>query len=256
MIRLPRTFHALIPFAIVATVTLPNPAGATVVSPISYDLVNDWSDAQNPNGAWSYNYNDTPIGINQAFWWGGIGWGNNSLGDGAIMKGSYPTGVPDPFSGIPLDPPHDWVPGDVMMHALSIPYGGGSTFLNVTWTSPADGMISISGRAWDGEIYSDRDVAWSLMVGGQAIAGRSSTYGLYRNDAAAQFSSNLFGNNSLNNIPVTQGETVEFLVATDTYYGHFVGVQETITLVPEPGAASLLTGGAIVFCLIRRLARK
>jgi hypothetical protein len=242
-----------LPSAIILSAILSPGLAQALPTSSTYDLVNDWSDTQNPNGAWSYNWDATPISVHQNFWWGQGGWGYNDLGDGAILKGSYPTGVPDPFTGTPLDPPHDWVPGDVMMHALSLPYGGGSTCVNVTWTSPANGTIDLSGRAWDGEIFADRDVAWSLLVGGQTIASRSSVIGLYRSDAGAQFSSNLIGNSSLTDIPVTQGEVVEFMVATDTYYGHFVGVQENIVLtVPEANSARLLVAGLVGLWSFRR----
>ncbi|HEV2207862.1 MAG TPA: hypothetical protein VG167_03755 [Verrucomicrobiae bacterium] len=216
------------------------------VKAASFALVNNWSDTQNPNGVWSYNQGNSPITVSQPLFWGQVAWSYLWFGDGAILRGSAPTGI-DPF-GTPVPPAHDWLPGDVMMHALSIPYGGDSTFLNVTWTSPADGIIDIAGRAWDGLIIPTRDVAWSLSVGGQTIASRSSVFGLYRTDAAAQFSNNLLPGASLSGIPVTQGEVVRFQVATDTYYGEFVGVQEDITLnpVPEPAVLSFVLAGLLV----------
>jgi hypothetical protein len=164
----------------------------------------------------------------QQFWWGQSGWGYLWIGDGCIIKGSYFEGLTDPW-GNPIGPAFDWQPGDVMMHALSLPYGGDSTFLNVKWTSPENSMIDIAGRAWDGEIFADRDVAWVLVVGGKTIAQRASVIGLHRADAGAQFDANLTGDNSLKHIRVNKGEVVEFRVMTDTYYGHFVGVEETIT---------------------------
>jgi hypothetical protein len=221
-----------------------------------YTLGGDWSDTQNPHGAWSYNYNNSPIAVHQTFWWGQAGWGTSSIGDGSILRGNPADGMTDPW-GNTVPPAHDWQPGDVMMHALSIPYGGASTFLNVQWTSPMDGTIDILGRAWDGQIFSDRDVAWALIVGGEIVAQRSSTIGLYRTDAGAQFASNVTGGNSLQDIPVAQGDVVEFRVISQTYYGHFVGIEETITLtpVPEPGSASL--GAAILgVFMLRRFALK
>ena len=195
----------------------------------NYNLTRDWSDTQNPNGVWSYNYNTTPISTHQTFWWGQAGWGDLWIADGSILKGFYPTGMTDPWGNL-VGPPHDWQTNDVMMHALSVPYGGQSTFLNVTWTSPADGTIDIIGRAWDGEIFADRDVAWELIVGGQVIAQRNSVQGLYRTNFNARFAANLVPGQRLKNIPVTKGEVVEFRVIAMTYYGHFVGVEESITL--------------------------
>ncbi len=218
-----------------------------------YDLNSDWSDTSNPNGAWSYNLGSAPISQHQTFWWGQSGWGYLWIGDGAILRGSSPGGMLDPWGSL-VPPPHDWQPTDVVLHALSIPYGGDTTFLNVTWTSPADGTIDISGRAWDAQIYADRDVRWVLTVGGETFAARSSVQGLYRTDAGAQFGSNLAAAHGLNAIPVTAGEVVEFAVVAQTYYGHFVGLDETIsfTAVPEPGPALLLLLSAALLQGLRK----
>jgi hypothetical protein len=202
-------------------------------TPRTYSLNANWSNTANPNGVWSYNQNASPITTFQTFWWGQPGWGYLWLGDGCIMKGSsYPEGMLDPW-GNPLQPPHDWRSGDVVLHALSIPYGGDTTFVNITWTAPADGRIDISGRAWDAVIFPDRDVSWSLIVGGEIVAQRSSVRGIFRKDKEAKFSENQVAGHSLTHIRVTQGEVVEFRVSTSTYYGHFVGVEELVRFTPE-----------------------
>ena len=120
-----------------------------------------------------------------------------------------------------------------MMHALSKPYGGDMTFVNVTWTSPGEGVVDISGRAWDGWIFTDRQVGWSLTVGGKTIAKRASVGGIFRGDRSAKFNANLVGNHSLSGIPVSKGDVVEFRVTAGSYYGQFVGVEEQITLKPK-----------------------
>ena len=225
--KLPSIQRPSAPFLVTALLLIQS-ATIALAEKHTYSLTEDWSDTQNPNGVWSYNYNSSSIGTYQAFWWGGTGWGDLWLGDGAILKSDYPIGL-DPW-GNPILPPHDWQTNDVMMHALSEPYGGLTTFLNVTWTSPADGKIDISGRAWEGEIFADRDVAWMLIVNGEVFAQRESVQGLYRTDAGAKFSANLVGGHSLKNIPVAEGDVVEFRVIATTYYGHFLGVEENITL--------------------------
>jgi hypothetical protein len=142
------------------------------------------------------------------------------------------------------------------MHATSVSYGGPSAYLDINWTAPGDGIISITGSAWDDGFYADRDANWWLSVGGTTIASHGSVYGLVRTDSAAQFSNNLLPGDSLTGITVTAGEVVEFAVATDTYVGHFVGVQEDITLntsVPDPCSTLGLLGGA--FALIGALKR-
>jgi hypothetical protein len=217
-----------LPAALASAFALLNLASTACAEESIYDLNRDWSNTQNPNGAWSYNQSITPIATFQQFWWGQSGWGYLSIGDGCIIKGSYFAGLTDPWGNV-IGPAFDWQPGDVMLHALSRPYNGETNFVNVKWTSPGDGFIDISGRAWDGEIFPDRDVAWSLIVAGQTVAQRKSTIGVRRDDPAAQFRSNLLEDQSLRNIRVRKGDVVEFRVVTATYYGHFVGVNETIT---------------------------
>jgi hypothetical protein len=198
-----------------------------------YNLTTDWSNGSNPNGVWSYNQNSAPISLFQTFWWGQSGWGYMWIGDGCILKAEpYPTGVTDPW-GTTLAPAHDWKAGDIILAALSLPYGGDTTFVNVRWTSPADGTINIIGRAWDAQIFSDRDMSWSLMVGGKTVAQRSSVRGIFRKDNEARFSANQVNGHSLDGIPVTRGEVVEFRVVATTYYGHFVGLQEQILFKPK-----------------------
>jgi hypothetical protein len=228
MKTLRRTLRCWLLVTAIFTFALLLSTGTARASKTIYDLNGDWSNDQNPNGAWSYNWNDAPISQFQTFWWGQAGWGYNWLGDGCVIKGSYFAGIIDPFGNL-IEPAFDWQPGDVMMHALSLPYGGDSIFVNVRWTSPGDGWIEISGTAWDGEIFSDRDVAWMLIVGGNTIAQRQSVIGVHRDDAGARFDSNLLAGNSLKHIRVAAGDVVEFRVLTDTYYGHFVGINETIT---------------------------
>lgn len=220
-------------FTLASILALLQSAATASAAKTTYDLNKDWSNTQNPNGVWSYNDNDVPISVFQQFWWGQSGWGYLALGDGCIIKGSYFEGLTDPW-GNPIAPAFDWQPGDVMLHALSRPYGGDTTFLNVKWTSPGDGIIDIAGRAWDGQIFADRDVAWKLIVGDTTIAERRSVIGLHRIDAGSKFESNLIGNNSLKHIRVKKGDIVEFRVMTDTYYGHFVGIEETITFTGRP----------------------
>lgn len=195
-----------------------------------YSVNADWSGTQNPSGTWSYNYNDAVITEYQTFWWGQPGWGYNWLGDGGILKGPALSSGTDPF-GNPVTPPHDWQSNDVVLHALSIPYGGDTTFLNVKWASPASGRIDISGRAWDAQIASDRDVSWTLALNGETYAQRPSVRGLYRTNLEAQFEANLVGSHILTNVLVRQGDILEFRVVAQTYYGHFVGLE--LNIVPQ-----------------------
>jgi hypothetical protein len=242
--------------AAAASLVLLQSAEITSAALFNYNVNTDWSDTQNPNGVWSYNYGDSPIGMHQTFFWGGAGWGVYDFGEASLLKGNpIAAGTPDPFGGT-TPAPHDWLPGDVIMAAISIPYGGASTFINVRWTAPGDGTIDITGRAWDGMIqpYGDRDVAWQLLVGGQTIAQHLSTVGVSRGDAAAQFANNLLPGQSLTGIPVLMGDVVELRAISETYYGAFMGLDENIALtaVPETGSVPLILAGLAVIAALRK----
>ena len=69
-------------FLISAAVLILKAPNASATSSLHYNLVDDWSDTQNPTGPWSYNLNTSPITTYQTFWWGQSGWGYFSVGDG------------------------------------------------------------------------------------------------------------------------------------------------------------------------------
>jgi len=186
----------------------------------TYDLSKDWSSTENPNGAWSYNHSTSPI-TQSLSWQGHTGWGYRRDAAGCIIQ----LGDPKPST-----PRHDMHKGDIVMHALSMPSQGDSKFVNVTWTSPAPGIIDLGGRAWDAAIAQDRDMTWSLMVGGRKVAQRSALRGISREDRDAHFNANRSGNSDLTGIPVKRGTRVEFRLATVTHYGHFAGIELQITL--------------------------
>ena len=189
----------------------------------TYDLTANWSSTQNPNGVWSYNHSASPI-TKPLTWEGNAGWGYLPHADGCVIKLNNPDPCTGGYAG------YDRKSGDVVMHALSQHYEGATKFVNVTWTSPSDGSIDIQGKAWDAGVFKDRDMSWSLIVGGKTIAQKASVRGVLRKDNAAQFASNLVAKEKLTGIPVTRGTCVEFRIATSTFYGQFVGVEEQIVL--------------------------
>src|SRR5690348_15316828 len=95
------------------------------VGALNFDLVSDFSTVQNPNGPWSYELNGVPISASLPAGPGfiGPGWGYIFNYDSSITVAQAAGG-------------NDVQPGDVLMHAPSVPYGGPSTYLDVKWTSP------------------------------------------------------------------------------------------------------------------------
>ncbi len=196
---------------------------------ITYDLQQDFSTTQNPNGVWSYDLGGSPI-TSQISGVYGTGWcymtGAYGYYDGSIIIGAASGGL---------------TPGSIAIHTYS--FGGDDS---ITWTSPAAGTIDISGLAWD-EDFGGRDAKWTLTVGGQTIAFCPSIDGIQSTDAQASFANNVVSGESLNNIPVCAGDVVAFTPHTTTQYGHFMGVNMDVvmTTVPEPSTFVLFSIGAI-----------
>ena len=201
-----------------------------------YDVGADWSYTSNPNGVWSYNQGTTPL-PSVVPNWGGV------PGE-TFWAGSYPP-VPavTPAWGMAAtamtgDIAH-WAPGDVIGHSTNF-FGVAA---NITWTSPGDGTIGISGEAWDANHDAGRDDMWKLLIGGVLIAERGSVFGIARSDGTAQFANNLQPGKSLSGYSVAPGDTVVFEIDALTSYGHFVGVDLTINYdngaaTPEPSTTA------------------
>ena len=143
-------------------------AGATV-----YDLEAQWSDANNPNGPWTYreDLSALPLVAN---------WGPGQFPDGrrylAVCLGSVrmsqATFCQDglrlsqlrTISGL------DWQRGDIIVHTTDSSNGVGEGLANVLFTSPVAGPVTISGDVWSARTSLSRANDWSLLVNGVAKA--------------------------------------------------------------------------------------
>ena len=116
------------------------PKPPPIVDPVSrsYDLAGDFSDLNNPNGAWSYRdaagnlipasvagWLPDQLGLEQPAWADSEqfapGW---ALSNGGSLVGPHPE--------------YDWPVDTVMSHGPSL----------VRWKAPGDGNVTISGGAW------------------------------------------------------------------------------------------------------------
>ncbi len=228
-------YHQFYTVLIAATVLVLAVSAIVRGDTIVYNLKSQFSTSQNPNGLWSYNLGSSPI---TRFQTADCLAGWSCAGD---WNGSIVQMISPPGGGYQ----HDWIVGDITVHPLSWYYGGQSEFVNITWTSPFAGTISISGIAWDAAFYAGRDTSWELTAAGTLLASRSSVYGLYRTDLEASFVNNLLSGKSLTDIPVQAGDVVMFQVEATTSDGHWVGIDMDITLVPEPTTIVLLTFGGL-----------
>ncbi len=204
--------------------------GAPVASAqiIHFDLSDDFSLTNNPNGAWSYNISGAPIACRiDAFPPELHGWGCFATLDASITK---------IFGEIPSDW-HDAMVGDVIIHVSSSGYPGP---MSVAWTAPHAGVISISGRAWDAAFAAGRNASWTLSLNAGSLATYNSIYKVYRTDVVAAFANNVLGGQSLTELTVAEGDVVLFSTYRTTLDAHFMGVEMSIdlTLAPCPGDAN------------------
>jgi hypothetical protein len=236
----------------------PAARAATIV----YDLGADWSDAANPNGAWSYNDGAGAIGTHQAAYVPLAGnqgaWAATSGGPGQIVSWFKAVNNYALTTGGAVE----FGVGDVGVHTWD-PFNGGNTApANVTWTAASDGTIDIAGDIWHAHNTGDRRaVNWTILVNGVAVTG-----GLVeREDGTSNFSRLDFtagsgGAAALDDIAVLAGQIVELRLESSgifgSPFGSFVGMDLTITdsAIPTPAAASLLLIGLAGWRGLRRRA--
>jgi hypothetical protein len=227
-----------------------------------YDLAADWSDMNNPNGAWTlYKAPGVPFGVVQADWY------NN--GTNPKQPAWADSTGPDPF------PPNPHVPmwakavgdvgtlsgdpayngfvdvGTVFMHAAEA-FRTFTDFSSVVWTSPHAGSIQINGGAWMTQAFQDRPHYWELRQNGAVFTGGPLTFG----DGYDKTNPFLFatgsGGAAAVELPVATNDEIELLIyktGGEFAPGTFVAVDLQIALVPEPATlaliASALFGGSV-----------
>jgi hypothetical protein len=238
---------------------------AAVVHAELYNLADDWSDANNPNGAWALHKAPGELfGVNQADWY------NNGSMPQQPAWADAPG--PDPIPPNPLVPMWAKSVGDVgalsgdpiyngfvdtgtvYMHAAE-GFRTGTDYSSVVWTSPRDGSIHIDGGVWLSKAFQDRPHAWELRKNGVAFTGGPLTFGdPYDKDNPFMFDDGSGGTSAVD-MGVAQNDTVELLIyKTGDFFtpATFVAVDLGIELVPEPSTITLMLGLALACVFSRR----
>jgi len=233
-----KTLVGLIFFVLLA-VGLPSQA-------FSYSLVDNWSNAVNPNETWSYNEGSNPLSTNIADWPLGE-FGSNQT---AWANGNTATDIVPGWMKSVATPggDFDWLTGDVITHSTDDFSGGAHGLANVTWTAPISGTFDIAGGVWLGRDTTLRSNDWSLFHNATLLASGSLAF----NDAFSRAAPDTF---SILNRVFTAGDVLKFEIAKTSQFGEFVGVNLTIT--PEPISTILfLIGGVPIAVNLYRKRKK
>ncbi|MDA1276791.1 MAG: immunoglobulin domain-containing protein [Verrucomicrobia bacterium] len=199
-----------------------------------YDLGSNWSDTANPNGVWSYNEGINPLPF-AASWLGGTrtfaapqpAWARSANGTGHIPAWFK--------SAASVSIAADWQAGDVVVHSTDVTNGPGQGIANVTWTSPLDGTVEISGAAWLGRDVG-RGNTWELYVRDNRITGGIlSSTDLFTRDRPYDFAAGDAGPDSLRSIPVSMGDVIKLEVARTATAGEFSVLRFRINLTTGKG---------------------
>ncbi|MBI2841772.1 MAG: PEP-CTERM sorting domain-containing protein [Armatimonadetes bacterium] len=203
----------------------------------AWDLAADWNET-NPNGVWEYGYLDN--------------------GAWSVMTKHVDSfwGMDQPAFMLPETFEHPNLFKSVGLAGTNIPEGkvGGhsappvvqSGAYGVKWTAPYATEINIAGGTWIAMPWTERPHAVSLYINGVSVISMVDIP--YSYDAANQFTlAAAAGDPSiLQNIAIGAGESVMLTVkSTHPQDGVWVGMDLTISEVPEPGALGVLSTGVI-----------
>lgn len=219
---------------------------------VTYDLAADFSNAANPNGAWSFTQGASPLAhfmpstpnalnasVADGYW-----------GTGSDLNSNTPEVARTTADGTAsTQTTEDWRVGDVIVHSTN-PGSGAPLFLN--WTAPADGVIDYSVLAWYAHSIVTRNNDVFVTLNGGPLANGTVGPGIGRSNPLS------FAGTGLD---VDAGDVlaVSFVAAAGQEFGSLAGIDHSIgftAAVPEPSTWALWAAGlgAFAWCLGRRKA--
>ena len=215
--------------------------GNAVPGPVDvvYDLAADWSDTINPNDPWSYNsapgasiltHFDDWDSLNLDFTSDQPAWAAAQSPTVGHIPAWFKTASPTISTDLPI--------GTVGVHGSdpfnAVPF----TDAGVSWTSPADGDVAISGGLWLARKTLGRSMDWRLKINGTLISdGSLTSTDSFTSVNPFDFAVGSGGAGALN-FPVVAGDVIDLEVvqAPASPFAEFVGINlaitETVTTVP------------------------
>lgn len=205
----------------------------------TYNLAQDWSPTDNPNGPWSYLRGPTLLPYQP------------TTCCGLPVTTSF---APSHVSGSFL--PVFWRPGaagsDVFVHSYD-PFNGGA-FIGeavLAWTAPSTGLADISGHFYYGQLPQQRSNDIIIRNGTTILGSQTVSYQSY-------FDSSHPWNFSFSSVAVNAGDVISVTFQRTAGFspGSGVGGNMAISLVPEPMSALMLVAGIAAIALVRNSKRQ
>lgn len=214
-----------------------------VVAAVTNDLRADWSDAQNPNGVWSYNQGTTPLPRVDCVL-------SNCPKDFSCCIPAWEVGACGAswFQVPPCDITnvsyYHIQAGDILMYSA----GEG----NVTWTAASDGFVSISGGVWAAASLG-RGNHWELYHNQNSLTRGdiSDSDPQYSRTMPFDFRTGSGGPEVLQNRYVGTGDIIKLKITKTSSFGTLAGVNLAVISSPEPigvgGLRIQLNPGLVVY---------
>jgi hypothetical protein len=215
-----------------------------------YNLADDWSDVNNPNGAWAlYKAPGQLFTISQSDWY------NNGTNQSAWADAPSTTAFP-PNPLVPMwakaigdfgalfgDSIYNgFVDTGTVFMASAESYRTGTDFSSAVWTSPHAGTVRIDGGLWISKAF-DRPHTWELRLNSNVFtSGALSQTDPYTKTNPFAFAAGSGGASAVK-LTVAANDQIELLMYRPLgtlVPGTFVGMNYQISFVPEP--SSLLLG--------------
>ncbi len=216
----------------------------SVCASMIFDLNSDWSIATNPfGGVWSLNAGTLPLSFVSDLSTTGIDtWATPQPGWSARFLNPINEIIPAwfkanaTFTGVAAGS-IDWQSGDVVVHTSGNP----SAQSILTWASPMDGVIDVSGSVWAARNIS-RSNDWTLILensGGSSVLSQGSVFDGDAFDRENPFNFILGTDDptTLLGIPVAAGDVLQLHLGSATSSADYVGMNMNVTVtetIPEP----------------------